>query len=135
MSARPAEHLIHGVDGPIVIVTGRVAAYLNRYAGLDAYRRANRGADAEVDQALQALRRADLWWRESATGTKKAPEPELDASFEWLSTTQAGTQLGVTDRAIRKAIDEGRLKALRVDDRWRISRTDFEHYRAGRSTR
>jgi excisionase family DNA binding protein len=134
MRARPVEHLIHGQHGPIIIVTARVAAYLNRHAGLDEYRRATRGADAEVDLALQGFRMLDMWWRESATGTKKAPEPELDASFEWLSTTQAGTQLGVTDRAIRKAIDEGRLKALRVDDRWRISRTDFEHYRAGRST-
>ena len=134
MSSRPVEHLVHGLDGPIIIVSARVAAYLNRYAGLADFRTAHRGADAEVDQVLLGFRLLELKWRESATGTKKAPEPELDASYEWLSTTQAGAQLGVSDRAIRKAIDEGRMKALRVNDRWRISRTDFEHYRAGRST-
>jgi excisionase family DNA binding protein len=133
MSARDAVNLIHGLDGPVIVINARTAAYLNRYAGLAAYRREHRGEDAEVDQALLGLALLEMKWRETATGTKEAPKPELDTSSQWLSTTQAGTQLGVTDRAIRKAITEHRLKALRVNDRWRITRTDLEHYRAARA--
>lgn len=133
MMARPAEHLLHGLDGPVVILSGRVCAYLNKYAALDRFRSDNRGADAEVDNALVAMRIAALKWQESATGTKQAPQPELDASFQWLSTTQAATQLRVSDRAIRKAIAEHRLTAENVAGRWRISRTEFEHYKARRT--
>jgi excisionase family DNA binding protein len=134
MTVKTPEHLVHGIDGPVVILSSRVAAYLNRYAGLDAYRSAHRGEDPEVDQALLSIAIVAAQWRSSATGTPQATKPELAANSEWLSTTDAASRLQMTDGGIRKAIREHRLKATTVAGRHRISRTDFEHYRAARRT-
>lgn len=126
---RPAEHYLHG-DGAVVVVPARVCAYLNSLAGLDEFRRANRGADPEVDAVLVAIRIAEVRWREAATGTREAakPEPATDSN-QWFSTTQAAGLLKVGDRAIRKAISAGHLPAESIAGRWRINRESIEHYR------
>ena len=132
---RPAEHLIYGSGASaVVVVPARVAAYLNRHAGLSLLRRDSSG-DPEVDNLLLAFRLAELEWQSSATGTTHAEPPELDRSLQWMSTEQVAGLLGMTGRGIRKAISEGRLKALKVGDHYRISATDFEHFRASRTTR
>ena len=138
--SREAETYVHGVDAqgkatPVVIVTARVAAYLNKYAGLDEFRRSNRGTDKEVDDVLVALRYADVWWRSSATGIKPSKQGEQAPKSEWLTTRQASIQAGVSQRAIRKAIEEERLVANRVGNTWNIARIDFQHYLANRSRR
>ena len=129
--SRPPEHLVHGLDGPIVIVSGRVAAWLNRHAGLDQFRIDHRGEDGEVDSTLVALRLAELKWREAATGTKQAAPPEPES--QWLSTNQAATRTHLGERAIRKAIYEGRLKATNSNGRWRIQFEDLAHFQANRT--
>ena len=128
MPARDVERRVIGVNGPEVVVPGRVAAYLLRNAGLDVYRREHRGEDPEVDNTLLALTIIALHWRNTATGTRNAAAPELAASSEWLSTNQAATVLGLTERGIRKAIQEHRLQATRVGRTWRISREQLAHY-------
>ncbi|WP_353708962.1 helix-turn-helix domain-containing protein [Cellulosimicrobium sp. ES-005] len=50
-----------------------------------------------------------------------------------MSTGQAAELLGMTDRGVRLAISEGRLEAEKVADRYRISRSNVEHYRAARA--
>ena len=128
---RPPAHLVHGLDGPIVIVSGRVAAWLNRHAGLNQYRIDHRGEDGDVDSTLNALRLAELGWREAATGTKEAAPPEPQR--QWMSTSHAASQMRVGERAIRKAIYEGRLKATKNDQgHWRIRHEDLLHYKANR---
>lgn len=118
---------------PCVIVPARVAAYLERYAELDRYRRERRGEDAEVDQVLLALHEVALAWRGSATGTRDAAPTEHPAeSHQWLNCQQAATVLGIGDRAVRKAIERNLLPAKSIDGRWRISREDLAHYRATR---
>jgi excisionase family DNA binding protein len=106
-----------------------------QYAGLDQYRREHRGEDPEVDQTLIALTVIALQWRNSATGTSKAPTPELDAQLEWLSTTQAAEALTMTDRAIRKAIREKRLNAVHVGRAYRISREQLAHFKSRKESR
>jgi len=128
---RPAAHYVHA-DGAVVIVPARVAAWLSRHARLDELRAQVRGADAEVDNVLVALAVASATWRTSATGSTHAPEPEVRALSPWMSSTQAADLLGITSRAVRLAIGEERLPAEQVDGRWRITREDVEHYRAGR---
>lgn len=122
-----------GVQGAAAVVPGRVAAWLERHGHLNELRARARGGDPEIDAALVALRIAALTWRASATGTEDAPEPEVGPRSEWLSTTTAAGHLGITDRAVRLAISQGRLPAEQVDGRWRISREDTEHYRAARA--
>ena len=127
---RQAREMVHGVDGAVVLVTGRAAAWLLRYAELDHYHANHRGEDPEIDQTLIALKVAALSWRESATGTKSATSAELTTQLQWLSTKQAADALAMTDRAIRKAIRENRLKANRVGRAYRINREQLAHFKA-----
>lgn len=126
-------HLV-GVEGPAVVVPARIAAILERHADLSGLRVRTRGVDPEATAVLEALHVAALQWRGSATGTEEAAEAEpATDSKRWLSTGEAADLVGVTARAIRKAIDEGRLEAVKVGGRKRISREDLEHYRAARA--
>jgi excisionase family DNA binding protein len=127
---RRASELIVGTAGPEVIVSGRAAAWLLRYAGLNEYHLDHRGEDAEIDETLVALKVAGLAWRNTATGTVDAPKAELDAQSDWLSTKQAADALAMTDRAIRKAIRENRLKATTVGRAYRINREQLAHFKA-----
>lgn len=129
----PAGYVI-GAQGPAVVVPARVAAWLESKANLSALRVRARGSDAEVDAVLVALRVAALAWRTSATGSDVEPTPEAArGSEQWLSTSKAADLLGITDRAVRLAIREGRLEAVQVAGRWRVSRANVEHYRAARA--
>jgi excisionase family DNA binding protein len=130
---RQASELVVGVHGPEVIVSARSAAFLLRYADLDRYHVLHRGEDAEIDQTLVALKTAALIWRNAATGTKNAPTAELGAQYEWFSTSQAAAALAMTDRAIRKAIRENRLKATSIGRAYRINREQLAHFRENRS--
>jgi excisionase family DNA binding protein len=131
---RPPEAYIHGVAAPIVILPARVAAWLERHAGLNDLRVRARGADPEVDSVLQALHRASLHWRTTVTGSNQAPAPEAPTELnQWLSTTQAADRLGITDRAVRLAIAEHRLPATSLNGRWRITREDIAHFKAAKA--
>ena len=135
---RPAEHLVHGLDAPVVIVSGRVAAWLLSRAGLDQYHRAQRGDDPEVDQVLVALKLAAIAWRERNTGTDRGTQeagtpPQATPSPQWLTTTHAARSLGIGTRAVRKAIHTGRLPAQWAGGCWWINPEDVEHYRARRA--
>jgi excisionase family DNA binding protein len=132
--AKPPEAYLHG-DGPsaIVIVPVRVAAWLASRTRLSEVRISARGTDPEVYAVLAALHRGALEWRTSITGSKAPPQREVATPSKWMSTTQAAGQLGITGRAVRLAIQEGRLPATQVDGRWRITREDTEHYRAARA--
>ena len=132
---RPAEHLVHGIRGPIAIVDGRVCAQLNRLLSLDKFRSQIRGQDAELDQTLVAIKLAGVAYTESsAAGIGPAPQSEPRSHSgqqeNTVSTTTAATILGITDRAVRKAIAEKRLAATKVDGRYRITREDLTNYKA-----
>lgn len=137
---RPAEFSVH--VGPIAVLDGRVCASLSRLLNLDKLRAQVRGQDAELDQALLAIRLAALKYdgtgSATATGSKSAPVAEVvsrsaQQQNSTYSTTSAAAALGVTDRAIRQAIAEKRLAATKDDsNRWRIDRTELQRYAATR---
>lgn len=130
---QPAAY-VHGVGSPVVVLPGRVCAWLERYAKLNEVRIQNRGVDAEVDAVLVAVRVAALAWRDAATGSPVAAKPEVAADLnQWLSTTQAADILYITDRAVRLAISEKRLPATQVNGRWRITREDVQHFAAAKA--
>jgi excisionase family DNA binding protein len=129
--SRPAEHYLHA-GGGVVIVPARIAALLNR-AVLDDLRISVRGTDAELDNVLTAISDAGRAWRTAVKGSATAAKPELAAQSEWLSTTGAATKLGITARGARQAITDGRLDAVQVAGRWRISREAIAHFRARRT--
>lgn len=129
---RPPTAYVHGVEGPVVLVPARVAAWLDRRAKLTDLRGEHRGADAEVDNVLLALRLAAMSWRRTATGTDTPEAPEPETPSQWLTTTDVATAAGITGRGVRKAIAAGRLHASQVNGRWLVTREDLEHYRAAR---
>ncbi|ORV85557.1 hypothetical protein AWC11_01655 [Mycobacterium interjectum] len=136
---RPAEHLVHGLDGPVAVVDGRVCHLLNRMLSLDKFRVQVRGQDAQLDHTLMAIKLAATAFAESsAAGTHAAPRPEPEAPSkrqlnDTVSTTTAATILGITDRAVRKAIAEKRLPATLLDGRYyRVARDDLAAYAATR---
>jgi excisionase family DNA binding protein len=133
---RPAESS-SAHRGPVAVIDGRSCALLNRMF-LDKIRMQIRGRDPQFDEALLVIRRAGLEYTESScSGTRVAAQPEPAQHLEQtnnttMSTTTAATLLGVTDRAIRKAINEKRLAATKLDGRYRIARDDLAEYLATR---
>lgn len=132
-------HLL-GVDGPAVVVPARIAFLLESQAGLSSLRVRTRGLDPEATDVLEAIRNAAMAWREglsgsAPSGTTVAPKAEPEPACEWVTTGKAADLLGITSRAIRKAIAEDRLPAEAVGGQHRIARTDLEHFRAARKER
>ena len=131
---RPAEHLVHGLDGPVAVIDGRVCAMLNKLLSLDKVRAQIRGQNPQLDQALLAIKLVGTAYAaSSATGKSQAPQPEPAPQSQrqlndTVSTTTAAALLNMTDRAVRRAITEKRLKATRLDGRYRIDRDDLAAY-------
>lgn len=132
---RPPEAYVHGVDGPVVTVPARIAAWLDHRLQMARLRAEIRGRDSELDSVLVAMAVAAAAWRTSATGSADTPGPPIGSHSGWLTTSEAAQRLGVTDRAIRIAIATERLPAEKVGDRWQIAAEDVEHYMAARQTR
>ncbi len=130
--ARPVESAIQGLSGPISVIEGAEATALIATFRLVAHSREHRGADPDVDRAIAKLRLCSAAYRARAgSGTFDAEPPEpVRLSDRQLTTGEASHLLGITDRAVRKAITEGRLHAKRSGGRWLIKSEDAARYRA-----
>ena len=131
---RPAEHLVHGINGPCVVLDGQVCAILDQLLSLDKVGRQYRGQSEQLDHSLRAIRLAGAAYTQSSCkGTKSAPTSEPDTRSQrqlndTVSTTTAASILGLTNRAVVKAINEKRLIADKPDGRWRITRKDLHEF-------
>jgi excisionase family DNA binding protein len=119
--------------GSVVVVPSRIAALLVRHGGLARYHVENRGLDPELDDVLVALKVAAAAWAASVDGSDPRKPPEAEPFSAWLAPVEVADLLGLTDSRVRQEIRAGRLKAERVGRGWRVSRQDFEHYRAARA--
>jgi excisionase family DNA binding protein len=118
------------VEQLVTVVPADVAVILLVRAGLDKYRRTHRGENLRVDQVLLALTESAIRWRELADkGQNRAPNADTMASSQRLTTRQAASITGVSDRTIRRAIAAGRLPAERVGHIYLINRQDVGRYR------
>lgn len=127
---RPWEHFVHGDQ---VIVPAEFAYLLDRLC-LNQIRPKLRSSNPQLDEVMAAMHWAGVRWVESGRGTSVVSQPEpVRPSTETVSTTTAASILGISDRAVRKAITEGRLEATQVDGRYRINRNDVEQARANRA--
>ncbi|CAJ1504264.1 helix-turn-helix domain-containing protein [[Mycobacterium] kokjensenii] len=126
-SQRIAQHI---TPNGSVIVPPRIARWLETQAGMTADRRiALRMTDPEAYEVLAALHLVALSTR-SATGTEPAtPQHDSQESNQWVTTTEAATKLGVTDRAIRKWCATGRLPATNCGGRWLINTTHLNTHK------
>lgn len=131
-TARPAEHYLHGKGaGVVVIVPARVAERLEPV--LAPFRHDHQGRDIEVDNVLIALRVAAMSWMSTYMGTSNAPDGEPEPTSKWLGTSSASSLLGITTRAVRKALERGTLHGEISEGEWRIRRDEIEHYRQRRN--
>ena len=116
--------------GPSVIIPISFAAWLNERFDLDHLRPRILGSNPEVDCLLAAIVIAAKSWRLSDAGNIARPLSE--PARESISTGRAAGLIGITDRAIRAAIDRHDIPATKIDGRWQINRTDVETYRINR---
>jgi len=133
------------VEGPAVVVSGRVAVALARLLNeAIALRRSNNGGVAalpdEVAAAVDALRFAGSVWLESQSATRQTkapvarelPQPEVPASSTPMSTAEVADFLRVSDRRVRQLAQERRLPAIGKDaGAYRFRREDVEDFRRG----
>ncbi|GIF16214.1 helix-turn-helix domain-containing protein [Actinoplanes teichomyceticus] len=132
---RPPAAYVHGLDGPTVVVPGRIAALLVKRARLDELRLTLRGIDGELDSVLEAIVLAGAAWRRHRTGSDHGTDLEKrpdHGSDSVLTTADAAALLSMSDRGVRRAITDGRLPAQRAGDVWLINREDVEHFRSAR---
>ncbi len=134
---RPAGAYLHG--GPCVIVPPAVAAWLLSATDLARLRVAHRGEDPQRDAVLLALTHCANLWRTSTTsaitsvcGSALATEAEAVAPSEYMNTSRAADELGITTRGVRLALEQGRIPATRVDGRWQLHPADVAAYRRTR---
>ncbi len=112
---------------PGVFIAGREARLLIHLAlggeRLEWARRKDRG----LAEALDAIDEAGRLWARTDVGTSdaKASEP----ARAWVTAKEAAAVLNITDRAVRKAIAEGRLPADNTSGPWMIHREQLEIYR------
>lgn len=130
---RPASAYVHGTAGPVAVVPGRIAAWLERYCNLGRLRVEERGADAEVDAVLTALAVAAAAWRGSVSGTDARNLAEPAAESKVMTTRDVADRLDVEPRTVTKAITEGRLKATKAGRQWLVDSEDLAHYLAARA--
>jgi hypothetical protein len=112
---------------PAVVAADLVALVRERHRRL-------RGLDPLRDAVLTALIIGAAVWRKQV-GTNTAPQPEPMPPSRVMTASRAACELGISDRAVRKACAAGRLDAELVDGQWRITRASVEAYEPRRSTR
>jgi excisionase family DNA binding protein len=130
---KPPGWFIAGLHGPAVVVPGRVAAWLETKLDLRRVRTDVRGADPEVDAVLLDLAVVAQTWRSRVDVSDRARPSQADAVLPWLTTAEAAGRLGVSGSRVRQLVHTNALPAELVDRRWRISRLDFEHYKAAKA--
>lgn len=137
LDLRPAGAYLHA--GPCVVVPPAVAAWLLSATDLARLRVAHRGEDPQRDAVLLALTHCANLWRTSTTsaatsagGSAVVVEAEVAPPLESMNTSRAADVLGITDRGVRLACNQGRIPATRVDGRWQLDPAGVAAYRRTR---
>ena len=117
--------------GPVVVISGYTCLLLTRI-GLNRIRAEVRGDNQQLDAELLAMHLAGLAYAESSTsGTSPVPNAAPVGHLKQhhtVGTTTAATQLNMSSRGIRRAINDRRLRATLVDGRYRITNEDLAAY-------
>ncbi|MFT3797173.1 helix-turn-helix domain-containing protein [Microbacterium sp.] len=123
MTVNPERYIVPGA--PVVMLTPTMCRFLVGYTDmLEVYQR-YRGANDQVDACVAAIRAVDKHARPDATGTGSAPGTppanHAEPAARWVTTGQAATRLGITERAVRKRCTAGRILGARLSGgRWQI---------------
>lgn len=126
----PASY-VHGTgEDAVVVLPARAAALLDRLLDLRQLRVKLRGNDPQIDSALlglalaaehaRAARGTSLAAPASGRGRTSAEAAEAAATSSSVSSSRAAVALGISPRAVRLALAEGRLSGRKVDGTWRV---------------
>jgi len=132
---RPAAYYVVGVDGPSMLTPGWFARWLEVHTDLDRQRVNRRGMDPAADEALVALHYLAMHaasTNTSAPGSERPPAPEVRQELP-LTVSEVAASVGITGRAVRHAIADGRLNANQVAGRYLIDPADAAIYRRTRA--
>lgn len=129
-------------DGDGMYLPGWLADHLERQFAVSAHRMRVRGADPTVDEALLAFAHIVSAWRAAGsdqgsvdgTSLPETPEPAPRSTGDALLVAEAAGLVGISDRAVRRAICENRLPAQRIGRRWLVDRADAMTYREQRKS-
>lgn len=124
---------LFGPGSPAVVVPARIARMLEGSGALSQLRTRASGVDPEAWEVLDALRLASEQWTGDPLHCMPVRE-KIDPDLA-LTSAEIAIQIGISDRAVRRAMRDGELEAQMVGGRWIASREAFEHYRAGRRQR
>lgn len=126
---REPSSYVHGTgEDAVVVLPARAAALLDRLLELRGLRVKLRGNDPQIDSALLGLALAAEQARAarlagpaaSPGGRTNAEAAEAGPGCATVSSSTAAATLGITTRAIRLALAEGRLPGRKVDGQWRV---------------
>lgn len=118
------------IDG----LTAEMAGWIVRRPEFRDIRIAARGAHPAVYAYLTAIAVVGQNWCSSQARTPRANKDEQAQDLRsWVTSSEAADLLKGGPRAVQQAIARGRLKATKVDGRWRIEREDLAHYLATRA--
>lgn len=124
--ARDPRAYVHGLEGPVAVVPGRVAWWLEQTV-LRELRVEVRGEDPEVDAVLIAIRNTGLAWLNAVDGTTKRQLERLAGESE-LTVDEAANRLRISPSGVRMAIRQRRLKASKRGRQWGITVNDLEEF-------
>ncbi len=129
----PCGHDIHGQDGVFMAAPDWLAVWLETSTNVSSRRVALRGLNPAADDALVALHSVATQWSVMASGSAAGadsgteqhllPEPERELVAEHINVNTAAEVIGISARAVRKAIADQRLPASRIGSQWLIDRT------------
>jgi excisionase family DNA binding protein len=131
--------------GCVLVLDGRDCAGLHAARGhvRAAYRATGTTVPEFIEDMLHAAsevaQRWHAWVATSATASDVLPQLDALASeatqSRWLTTREAAVLIGITDRAVRQAAQEGRIRGQRCNGRgtWLIAEDSAIAYRRGRA--
>jgi hypothetical protein len=128
------------LDGPVVVINGRQAAWLNLLVATELSKLRSNGlaVPEKVAELLSELRVADERWRATAAnGSAEVPQESdpsecQDSDIEDMTVEEARKLLGLFARGVRSALGAGRLEGWKSAGVWRVSRLSVLEYRERR---
>jgi len=128
-----------GADGPVAVITGRVAYRIARPLLRELLRAQAQGEYVEpaVVAAIRAIEVAALAYVERVRGAAQAAaEAANDRSLNehLLSTAEVATQLGCSARNVRALAERGALPAVRNGRVWGFDPVDVAELVAARAS-
>lgn len=133
---RPPGASILGAGGPVVVITGPAASFLDelrRTVPVDVAERVlarHRHHLDQIEPQIVALGVVAEKWRMSDRRRVPAPVRDITPPSEEIGTTTAAALLGCSTRNVLRMLDDGRLTGRKISGRWLIPRSHVEAARA-----